>query len=264
MGDLQAANDKQAREITDLRTELALVRQELKGVPSSDEINFLRTGLSQATLQLKQKDGLLAKIKVDADGYEKEFNDQAQEFQSLKAQLQSAYDQIHQKDEDLKSRDLEVVRLKESLAVKGGESPEVEDLKAQLKQKDALLLQTKANADEYEKEFKEQSQQFQSLKDQLQNALDEIDRKKEDLKYKDMAILRLKEQQRGGPRVQVQSAAPEVRIIESKEAPDSRLQEKLKQALDEVDKQGQVINVLVQKLHDAGVGVDLSKDFANQ
>jgi hypothetical protein len=40
---------------------------------------------------------------------------------------------------------------------------------------------------------------------------------------------------------------------------DDVIQQKLKQALDEIDEQGRVINILVKKLEDAGQGVNLSQ-----
>lgn len=48
----------------------------------------------------------------------------------------------------------------------------------QLRQKDAMLLQMKADADEYAKEFREQSLEFQSFNLQLQKANEEITRLK--------------------------------------------------------------------------------------
>lgn len=110
---LQASNDKQLEEVTNLRNELALVRQQFKGVPSNDEVEFLRTGLKKATAQLKQKDAVLAQIKAQSAEYAKEFKKQIREFQSLKDQLQDAYDDINHKDEDLKYKNLEILRLKE-------------------------------------------------------------------------------------------------------------------------------------------------------
>jgi hypothetical protein len=149
--ELMSTKDKdlQAKDLS-LSIELALARQKLNGIPDSDDINFLRTGLKAAAAQLKQKDEMLSQIK--------------------------------------------------------------------------------ANADEYEKEFKGQAREFQSLKDQLLNA--------------QMEIIRLKD------RSQL--------ISPSKNDP---LREKLKQALDKIDQQGRAINVLVQKLQDAGKSVDLTQHF---
>ncbi len=156
--ELTAAQDRdlQAKNLS-LSTELALARRQPSGMPSRDEIDFLKDSFKKATLQLKQKDG--------------------------------------------------------------------------------MLLQIKANADEYARKFKEQSQEFQSLKVQLQNAYEEI--------------TRLKERS-------TKSIPPENNNALS----DDRLREKLKQALDEIDRQGRVINVLIEKLHDAGQNVDLTKYFA--
>ena len=162
--------DLQAKDLS-LSTELALARQRLSGMPSSDEIDYLRTGLKVATVQLKQKDAMLGPIK--------------------------------------------------------------------------------ASADEYEKEFKEQALQFQNLKEQLQNAYVDINHKNEDLKYKDMAIIRLKERFsiQGKPNENNAQALPK----------GDRLREKLKQALDKIDEQGRLINALARKLQECGQSVDLTR-----
>lgn len=110
---LRATTVRQVKVLTRLRNELALARQQLKGMPSSDELDFLRTGLQKATLQLKKKDQALTQIKIDFDEYAKEFKSQSQEFQSLKDQLLNAQHEINRRDEDLKYRDLAIIRLKE-------------------------------------------------------------------------------------------------------------------------------------------------------
>jgi len=176
---LQAASATQAQEIINLKTELALARQELKGMPSSDEIEFLRTGLEKATRQIKQRDDMLTQTKANADEYAKEYKEQSREFQSLKEQLQDAYEEINRRNEDLKYKNLEVVRLKERSAVKEG------DLQDQIKQ------------------------------------------------------------------LTKRGASP------SKNDPAG---EKLKQALDKIDEQGRLISLLAQKLQEAGQSVDLTHD----
>ena len=85
------------------------------------KLNFLRTGLKKAVIQNEQKDAMLAQIKANAQEYEKEFKAQTQEFQSLKEQLQNAYDEIHRKNEDLKYKNLELIRFKERATIKEGD-----------------------------------------------------------------------------------------------------------------------------------------------
>jgi chromosome segregation ATPase len=248
--------------IRSLKTELALERQQLEGMPSSDEIDYLRSGMKTAALQLKQKDETISLLKTNADKFENDFKLQSLDYQNLKAQLQNAYGEIHRDNKGLNDRDLEITRLKERYAILAGdwqgtekklqgknyESAEGIALKAQLKQKDEMLAQFKANADEYERKYKEQSKEFQSLKVQLQDAYDEISRKDEDLKYKNLEILRLKVR------------FPQDKLIKlGTFSKDDVIQQKLKQALEEIDEQGRVINILVQKLQDAGKGVDLTQ-----
>jgi chromosome segregation ATPase len=191
---LQAVSRSQIQVIKNLKAELELARQELKGSPSSDELEFLRTGLKKATIELKQKEGMLLQIKANADEYSKEFKQQSQEFLSLKEQLQNAYEEINHKNEDLKYKNLELIRFKERSAIKEG-----------------------------------------ALQDQLR------------------AIT----QKPGAAEKLVIIKSPEVNYAAlSKNSP---LEDKLKQALDKIDEQGRVINMLVKKLQEAGQTVDLSR-----
>ncbi len=118
---LQAMDDEQVKEITSLKTDLALVREELAGMPSSDEINFLRTGLKKATIELAKKDQALSQIKADFDEYAKEFKSQTREFKSLKDQLVQARQEMDRQTEDLKYKNMEVTRLKERSVVREGD-----------------------------------------------------------------------------------------------------------------------------------------------
>ena len=256
--------------IRSLKTELALERQQLDGMPSSDEIGYLREGMKKAAVQIKQKDEMISSLKKNGDKYENEYRLQSLDYQNLKSQLQSTYNEIHRDNEVIKDRDLEITRLKERYAIATGKTYEnsVENaLKAQ-------LLQAKANAEEYERKYKEQSREFESLKGQLQDAYDEINRKNEDLKYKNLEILRIKERspasnthENKGENLQEQLdiANGQIKNLQNKLnqlsaiSKDDVIRQKLRHALDEIDEQGRVINVLVQKLQDAGQSVNLSE-----
>ena len=180
----QKTSDAQAQEIKGLRTELALARQELKGMPSTDEIDFMKTGFKNATLQLKQKDAMLAQIKANAEEYQREFKAQSLEFKSLKEQLQSANDEINRRNEDLKYKQLELTRFKEITAVKEGDLlDQVRALTRKLKGHGGIIMPAK----------------------------------------------------------------------------NDTVGQKLKQALDKIDEQGRIINVLVKKLQDAGQTVNLTQ-----
>ncbi len=131
---LQAATNIQALEIKNLRTELALARAQLAAMPTSDELDFLKTGYTKATIQLKQKDEEIAQIKANAAEYQKEYKAQSMEFQSLKDQLKEAYAKLDERNDDLKYKKLELVRFKEQTAVKEGNMmDQVKALTAKLK-----------------------------------------------------------------------------------------------------------------------------------
>ena len=203
MNALQATNSRQALDIKNLKTELALALQQLRGMPSSDEIEFLRTGLKKATGQLKQKDEMLSQTKANADEYKKEFTAQSLEFKSLKDQLQDAGDEINRRNEDLKYKKLELARFKEQAAIK----------------ESVLLGQVRA----------------------LTHKLEAADKK-------------LRSHAQGN-------------IVEEKvvlPSGDDARRKKLKEALDKINEQGQMINALAQKLQGAGLSVDLTRNPAKK
>jgi chromosome segregation ATPase len=215
---LLAANDKQAQEMGSLKTDLALARQELKGMPSSDEIEFLRAGLKKATLELKQKDDALLQTKANADEYEKEYKQQSMDFQSLKTQLQDAYDDLNRRNEDLKYKNLEIIRLKERAAIKEG------DLEDQIK---AL------------------TQKLEGIK---QGSLGVIHGNK----------VEVLEAQLMSANAQVKDLRKQLDefILPSKKDP---LREKLKQALDKINELGRVVTVLSQKLQECGQSANVTR-----
>jgi hypothetical protein len=207
---LQATNVNQVQEVINLKTELALARQQLEGMPSSDEIAFLRTGLQKATLQLKQKDAALLQIKANAAEYAKEFKEQTQEFQSLKDQLLDAQAAIAHKDEDLKYKDMALTRLK---VISRG-------------------LTQRIDAAEKNLMSKTHGYKVEDLQMQL---------KRDNARIKDL-----------------QAQLNQLRAP-SKDNTNNTMEEKLQQALNKINEQGRLINALAQKLQGAGQSVDLSK-----
>jgi len=216
---LKTINGKQIQEINDLKSQLALTRQELQGMPSSDEVDFLRTGLNKATAELKQKDAMLLTIKANADEYASQFKAQSRDFESLKQQFQDAQEQIQHKDEDFKYKQMELIRFKEQAAIKEG---------ALQDQINALTHKTKMPRTSFTHRIfvsgKNDAEKIQMLEEQLRGAQKQIDELETELN----------QFQRG-------SAGA-----------------KMKQAMDKINSQGRVINALVQKLQDHGQTVDLS------
>jgi len=215
---LHAINARQLREIRRLNADLALARQGLQAVPSSDELEFLRSGLQKATSELQQKDLMLSQIKANADEYQKQFNEQTKEFQSLKDQLADAQEDIQRKDEDLKYKDMAITRLKNMSRASGG------DLKDQV-----VVLTQRLEAVEKKLRAKTHANKVDALEAKLEDA---------DLEIKNLhkQLDELKSPFKSNP-----------------------LQTKLQQALDKIDEQGRIISVLAKKLEDAGQDVDLTK-----
>ncbi len=249
----QAQADTLRQQLADQQNKVDLLKQELDSkIAQSDQMTLM---ISDYQKKLESKN----------NAYNEELrqallskNDQARmegQIADLSARLQEKEAQVVKIKKDMydlqeltvaKDRETQAKDLSLSMMQRGMPSrDEIDFLRTglkvaalQLKQKDEMLLQIKANADEYAKEFKEQSREFQSLKVQLQNAYEEI--------------IRLKERS-------TKSTPHENNDALSK---GDRLREKLKQALDEINEQGRVVNVLVQKLHEAGQSVDLTRHFA--
>jgi hypothetical protein len=221
---VRTINAKQIQEIADLKAQLALSQQELHGVPSSDEVEFLRTGLKKATAELSRKNQMLLSIKANADEYAKQFNEQSREFQSLKEQFEDAQEDIQRKDEDFKYKQMELIRFKEQTAIKEG------DLEDQIK---ALSHKT-----------------HQPYKAQPKLSIQKMFFHGENDKQK----VEILEDQLRGAQKQIDGLETELNQFQRGPAGD-----KLKQAMEKINSQGHVINVLVQKLQDRGEAVDLSR-----
>jgi len=179
----------------------------------------------------------------------------------IKEELYDVQQSNAAKDKDSQVKDLSlsmmqeaVQRLKKQLEQAPGQLPSVttnsdeidflrkayKEASVQLKQKDDMLLKVQANADEYKKEFLAQSKEFQSLKDQLAAAQQELQHKD---KVQDL-------------RVQLKEANVQIKDLQDQldqlRAPgkNSPIESKLSQALDKINEQGKVIYALSQKLQD--------------
>ena len=70
-------------------------------------------------------------------------------------------------------------------------------------------------------------------------------------------------------KAQLENANAQIKDLQSKRdllkepVGKDRLQEKLKQALDKIDQQGRMLNMLVDKLHELGQNVDLKQYISN-
>jgi len=218
INNLQASNAKQAQEVVGLKAELAMARQALVGMPSSDELEFLREGLKKATVELKEKDDMILQIKANAQEYAKEYKEQSQEFQSLKQQLSNAQNEIANRDEDLKYKGMEVARLK--FLSKSGDS----DLKKQV-----MFLTMRLEDADKRLRSKTHASRLEVLQEKL---------KKANVENKNLRI--------------------EISRLTSS-TKDDPLEEKLSQAVNKVDEQGQVINTLTKKLQECGQTIDVTQ-----
>jgi len=239
--------------------------------------------LTMSMVQEKMTDEKLKEYQQKIDGLRANSDKQVLEVKNLKMELAM----VRQALEGAPGSD-ELDFLKTGL----------QDAREQLKKKDELILQIKANAEEYVKEFKKESQGFQSLTQQLQSVRQEIDLKDENLKYKDMELKRfqiLSKNREANLKAQIKSLTQridarqgkfmgiihenKVEVLQDKlmqadlqikelgnqlnqlelNSGQGTVQEKLKQALNKIDQQGRVINTLTQKLQDAGQSVDISR-----
>jgi chromosome segregation ATPase len=198
--------------VRSLKTDLALARAQISGMPSSDEMAFLRMGYQKATGELKQKDAVLLSIKANADEYVKEFKEETKQFKTLKEQLEEANEEINRKNEDLKYKNLELVRLKERSVIK--ESNLQEQIRILTRK---LVLAEKGVAGARAPENKSEV-----LQAQLKSAKGEI--------------------------VDLQNQLDRLKFLTKSDT----VGEKLKQALDKIDEQGRRISYLAEKLQECG------------
>jgi len=210
--------------------------------------------IADLQIRLQEKEVQVMKIKKALYNLHSLSNPENRETQAKDLSLSIT----QQKTIEEKSKEVEYLKTELSLALKQSKgasgSDEIDFLKkgyqeatAQLKQKNEMLLRIQANADEYEKRFKEQSREFKTLKQQLREAREEVRFQDEDLKSRGVKALQ----------AQLKSANIEIKdlqmqIIQLKDlSKNDHLDEKLTHALDKMNEQGRVINELNQKLQDS-------------
>ena len=132
---MQQMMDEKIKEMKDLGEELALDRQRLQGMPNSDELDFLKSGLQKATKELAAKD---------------------QGFQSIRDQLQDTQLQLAKSKEDVEYKTKEILRLKYLSKMTG---PDL--------QKEVAILTQKLAAAEKKLQSKTHGNQVAALEAQL-------------------------------------------------------------------------------------------------
>ena len=259
-----AVQNEQVRKIDDLNVQLqekeaqiVKIKKDLYDLQewsNAKDKDIQTRDLNLSMIQEKVMDGKIKDYQEKVDALQATNARQVEKVKSLKMELALARQQI----KEAPGRD-ELSFLRTGL----------EKALAQIKQKDGKLFKIKANVDEYAKEYRKQTREFQGLTQQLLKARQDIDRKDEDLKYKNLEIARLKDLARKNEAAwKAQVKALTQRIDADRKGltvkpgneffKNDPVEEKLKQALDKIDQQGRVINVLVAKLQDAGQTVDLA------
>jgi hypothetical protein len=287
----QAQSDTLSRQLADQQNKMDLLKQELESKNAqSDQMTLL---ISDYQKKLESKNNTynqeLRQVlfsKNDEAQMEKQIaylNAQLQQKEAqvviIKKEMYDLQESTSPKDRDAQTKDLNLSMMRQKMkdekineyqdkinrlqAANDTQKHEVIGLKTDL----ALARQKlggMTGSDEYEKKFKEQSQEFQSLKDQLKNAYKEITRLKDrpqisqsDLQKQVMILtLKLEAADKKLRRKAHENKAEDQLIVLSKNDP---VREKLKQALDKINEQGRLINVLAQKLQNAGQSVDLTR-----
>ncbi|MDE2009430.1 MAG: hypothetical protein KGJ09_05045 [Candidatus Omnitrophica bacterium] len=250
---------------------LRLQQKEARVAQVKQQMYDLQNAMNAKDMNIQAKDLSMAMVE------HKRMNDKINEYQDKIDQLQATNVRELKEISQLRG-ELDMVRQKT-----GGQasSDELDFLRAGLKkatgeldQKNQMLAEIKAHAAEYEKDFEEQSAGFQTLKAQLQEALLEIHHKNEDLKYDGMAIARLKsvldkadKSKAGRLQEQLMNAEQNIRDLqaqvdrlESSSRNDVAVR-KMEQAVNKIDEQGRIINLLTRRLQACGQNVNLTKEI---
>lgn len=211
---VQQRMDEKSEDIKALRQELALDQQRLEGMPTSDEVDFLKSGLKKAAVELREKEQEMAQLKAAAGKYPEKLAIQAKTVQNLTEQLQGAQQELSKNQSAQEDKTKEILRLKH-----------LAQMAQQDWNKEAMTLNQKLDAAEkkfsqkmydrqmmaLEVKLKEQIQDndkmrvrlqslqgrktvpkaLQSLKEQLQNAQQALSKSKQDLEDKAKEIMRL-------------------------------------------------------------------------
>jgi len=263
--DLKAQLQDKQNQITSMKTEIQsdrktqaqadTLRQQL--ADQQNRVDLLKQELDSKIAQSDQMTLMMSDYQKKLESKDNAYNEELRQVLSSNNDRARREGQIADLSARLQEKDLSLSMMQQKM---------MDEKTKQLKQKDEMLFQIKANADEYAKEFKEQSREFQSLKEQLQSAYEEIIRLKEHSTIKLQS--KAHENNVEALQAQLKSASLQIKDLQvqlnqlNALSQGDRLREKLKQALDEINEQGRVVNVLVQQLHEAGKSVNLTQYFA--
>ena len=252
--DLKAKLQDKENQITAMKTAVQSVRetqaqsdahnQELQQVllAKNDQAQMEKQ-IAYLNAQLQEKEAQVVKIKKEMYDLQESMSAKDRDLQAKNLSLSIELASARQKLNGMPGSD-------ETNFLRTG----LQKATAQLKQKDEMLSQNKANADEYVKELSGLQKQVTVLTQKL-----EVAEKKLRSKTHENEVGALEAQLRNA-NLQIKDLRSQLNQLNEFSKGD-RLREKLKQALDKIDEQGRMINVLAQKLQDAGQNVNLTQHF---
>jgi hypothetical protein len=189
---VQQRMDEKAEDIKALRQELALDEQRLQGMPTSDELDFLKSGLKKAAVELREKEQEIAQMKAAAEkkfsqkmydrqmmALEVKLKEQIQDndkmrariqflqerkvapksLRSLKEQLQNAQQELSKSKQDLEDKTKESMRYHYLLGLAEKKSP--------IKMNDNQMMALEVKLKEQIQDNDKMHAQLQSLQEQM-------------------------------------------------------------------------------------------------
>jgi len=286
-----------------LRQELALARQRLQGMPSTDEIDFWKSGLKKAAAELKEKGQMLAGLQAAAGHYPEKLAIQTKALQSLKAQLEGVQQELSKSQGIVDDKTKEILRLKylskmaqqdwrkqvmelnrklDAAQKKFGQKmyenrimaleKQISNLKARLQQKETQKKEEVPENLSFPIAPEPGTDTFQILQEQLQNAQQELAQTKGELedKTKEIVVLTHKldiaekkfnrkayDNQMTALEAKFQDSLDKIKELQAQvnalevQSKGDAVRAKLEQAVDKIQAQGRMINILSQKLEEA-------------
>jgi chromosome segregation ATPase len=275
----------QDTEIKNLKTDLALARQQLNGKPNSEEIDYLEASLKKATEQYKAQAQQITALTAELNEKEQAISKAKVSANEFSKQLQEANDALGEKQEDLKYKDMAILRLKEQykqlqheVKIPQGRYNEMElkrmlkDANEKIKSLEALLKakpETKGEGDGARlKAALNKIDEQDSVINELNQKLREVQNQKvvltpapvKEVTTNNVAALQSELQM---AHMRISNLETHLKELEEASKGDV-LKDKLKQAMDQIDRQGKVVNLLIEKLHELGENVDLTKYFSKK
>lgn len=250
---LQQMMDKKTEEMKALRQELSLEHQRLAGMPSSDEIEFLRSGLEKATIQLAARTQELQSLKAFAAVKQQGTDARSKEIKDLRQELAFAKDRLQGMVKSEETGSLKN-KLRGANAALAAQTKIFQKLKGRLQNSEMGLFKSKADLEDKTREIAQLKRLSQMSEQALRKEVSSLTHrlvlaeKKPANKMYDNQMMALELNLKSSLE-KIKELKAQVKDMEA-QPKDNVVKEKLTQALAKIQEQGALINTLSRKLED--------------